>query len=171
MIVDEISLVEYSLFQHVIQLIQFIKQRHGGVKHQWIFFGDWLQITPTGVDEDDNSLMPFEGPLWYDIVDKTVVLQKNYRFLDQKLIYLCQHLRLGILNETVTNLLDSITFQSMRQAAKYIPANATHVFTTKKKVSSSTEEHLRNSNLKMVHYHSVDSGRFCKEFIVPKKPT
>ena len=85
--IDEVSMLDKFTFEYLDEILRTVRENDspfGGI--QVIFIGDFYQIPPVEVYKNLEKGYCFESPLWKELDFQSVVLTKNYRQNDEKLI-------------------------------------------------------------------------------------
>jgi len=95
-VLDEVSMATSNQLEMMLYRIQKLVPRH---KIPFLFVGDLLQLPPVGVEEPI-----FESPFWKA---KTWTLKKVWRTEDKDFYRVQRKVRWGIIDEEVTNFIES----------------------------------------------------------------
>jgi hypothetical protein len=104
--VDEVSMLDVKTFEYVDEVLREVRdvdEPFGGI--QVIFIGDFFQLPPVTKEDEEDKTYAFESPLWNEFDFKTVLLTKNHRQKDEKLITALSHMRVNALTYSDVGLL------------------------------------------------------------------
>ena len=132
-IIDEISMVRYDVFEKVMQILQFAKSNGHNIR--LICVGDFGQLQPVVTSADKEMLKmlypdikgyyAFNSPLWSAMYFQKIVLNKVMRQNNPKLIEHLEGIKYG-------RLADIEWF--MKNASPFSPINPICICTTRKRV-------------------------------------
>lgn len=138
LVIDEMSMMSKRMFEllnHIGQRIRKSAQPFGGI--QLICCGDFFQLPPVGNSKDPDSIaFCFESPLWNDVYDEQILLDKLFRQKDSEYIEILHQVRQGSLDRKSYNTLQKriyhpVQHDSSDDSMKY----AVHLFPTKSKAN------------------------------------
>jgi len=98
--IDEVSMLDKFTFEYLDEILRTVRENNnpfGGI--QVIFIGDFYQIPPVEVYKNLQKGYCFESPLWQELDFQPIVLTKNYRQNDEKLINALSHVRINALTD------------------------------------------------------------------------
>ncbi len=98
--IDEISMLDIKTFEYVDKVLRQVRENDepfGGI--QLIVIGDFFQLPPVNLNTDDERKYCFESELWNDLNFKTIMLTKNYRQNEEKLITALSNMRINSLSD------------------------------------------------------------------------
>jgi ATP-dependent DNA helicase PIF1 len=110
LIIDEVSMMSMKIFELLLFISQKIRKTSALKGIQVIFLGDFYQLPPVGDPTDPTSnRFCFESEYWSVLFPpyRTVLLTKLFRQLDPIYSTLLNEIRVGILTEDTTRLLQS----------------------------------------------------------------
>ncbi len=105
--IDEISMISTEVFEIIDQVFRQVRQNDkpmGGL--QILLFGDFLQLPPVNRNGANLSFC-FDSKIWQDLKLENFNLKKIFRQSDEKFIKILQNLRLGKIEQSDIEALES----------------------------------------------------------------
>lgn len=105
LIIDEISMMTADIFEKLNFVAQSIRKNlkpFGGI--QLILVGDFFQLPPVNKDSTPQKFV-FESPMWKEVVEKTIQLQKIQRQCDPVFHAILSEARVGKLSARSIDIL------------------------------------------------------------------
>jgi ATP-dependent DNA helicase PIF1 len=123
LVVDEISMVDSSLFE-AVELVARRARRSslpfGGV--QLVLTGDFFQLPPVGMDSQKRGRSDkkycFQSDRWRACIQQSVMLTTVFRQRDHQFVEVLNNLRQGIVDSRVTSLLKQAGSEVDREIAR-----------------------------------------------------
>lgn len=140
--IDEISMLDIHTFEYVDAVLKQVRSNDepfGGI--QVIFIGDFFQLPPVEKNEEVERKYCFESKLWEDLGLQTIILTKNYRQNEEKLITALANMRTNSLTK------DDIDLFKTRECANNSEENILHIFAT----------NYEADNYNNIKFKSIDS--------------
>ena len=150
LIIDEISMVEGTLFNLLNEMLQFSRNcfdYFGGV--QLIIFGDFMQLSPISPDKKSEAIYAFETDVWKSAITKYYVLTHIFRQEgDDGYKDILESLRWGYLSPEHKDVLlsknmDSNTYYNI---SKCNPSNNSDILTNKIKDKIDEKDIFNNTS-------------------------
>lgn len=110
-VIDEISMLSGTVLkaaEEITRKARFRKEPWGGVRV--IVVGDFAQLPPVKQYEQDRDWV-FRNPVWQQSSFTPVMLKKVIRTADASFIHILHQIRKGIVDDEVTDFLDSRTMK------------------------------------------------------------
>ncbi|XP_043843659.1 ATP-dependent DNA helicase PIF1 [Dromiciops gliroides] len=153
LVIDEVSMVEASLFDKLEAVARAVRQQDkpfGGI--QLIICGDFLQLPPVTKNNQPPQFC-FQAKSWRKCIQLTMELTEVWRQTDQTFISLLQAVRLGRCSDEVT--------QQLKATAKHKVERdgilATRLCTHQDDVALTNERRLQQLPGQIYSYEAVDS--------------
>lgn len=155
LIIDEISMIDGSLFAKIDQIAQIIRgspRPFGGI--QLVCTGDFFQLPP--VSRDRAAQFCFQSDSWKRGISKTITLTQVFRQKgDTELIDMLNALRKGQLDDTMIR-----RFHQLNRKVKYTDGiEPTELYPTRQEVKAANENRMRQLPAKPYIFKAQDSDQ------------
>lgn len=161
LIIDEVSMLSKEMFDKMDKIAKILRKTHsrsfGGI--QLVVCGDFFQLPPiVGEDLCDEDKFVFCSKVWQKMFKhNTIELTEVVRQKDMEFVTILNKIRKGIIDEKVTNLLESRV--NVHYNSNIIP---TQLFSMKHEVERINKSYLMNLEGDVVPY------KWC-EYVVDGK--
>ena len=95
-IIDEISMVDRLLFQFVVRAVNWIQNQSSYREIQLIMVGDFFQLPPVRIDNQNSHNYAFDSPYWDQYMTKCVELDTPHRQEDMEFCERLLEIRRGV---------------------------------------------------------------------------
>ncbi|XP_074150934.1 ATP-dependent DNA helicase PIF1 [Sminthopsis crassicaudata] len=154
LVIDEVSMVEASLFDKLEAVARVVRQQDkpfGGI--QLIICGDFLQLPPVTKNNQPPQFC-FQAKSWRKCIQLTMELTEVWRQTDQTFISLLQAVRLGRCSDEVTQQLKA----TAKHKVEHDGILATRLCTHQDDVALTNERRLQLLPGQVYNYEAVDSN-------------
>jgi len=150
--IDEISMLDINTFEYINEVLKQVRDNEkpfGGI--QLVIIGDFLQLPPIDNNFTSEKKYCFESELWKLFNFQTIILTKNYRQNEEKLINALSHIRTNNLTKEDINLLKTREFEDSEEFADTL-----HLFATNEEANSYNLKRFNLINMTQYDFEAID---------------
>ena len=150
---DEVSMLNLQTFEYineVLKQVREIDEPFGGI--QLIFIGDFFQLPPVERRIEQEKKYCFESDLWKELDFQPVVLTKNYRQNEKKLINALAHIRTNSMTPKDIELLKTREVTNGEDLSDML-----HIYSTNEEVRRYNQQRFNLLNTRQYEFESIDT--------------